>query len=47
MTATQEARWLKQKYKRDYKNLMKETWTRKPKHVKLQKYMDNEHIDVE
>ena len=32
---------------RDYKKLMKETWTRKPMHVKFPKHLDNEYIDAE
>ena len=44
MTATQKAGKLKQKYMRNYKKLIKETWVRSQC---IKKFLDSEYIDVE
>ena len=46
-TATWKAKQLKQKYKVDFKNMIKDKWKEKAMHGKFPKYLEKDHIDME
>ena len=47
LTATKKSKKLKDKYKRDYKKMMKDGWSERPIHWKLPKHLRKEFINIQ
>ena len=47
LTATKKAKKLKDKYKRDFKKIMKDRWSEKPMHWEFPTHLRKEYIDIQ
>ena len=46
-TVTWKAKWLKLKYREDFRNMVRDKWKEKAMHGKFSSYLDKDHVYVE